>query len=347
VQKVDYIIVGLGIAGISLCERLMAADKTFLAYDTGINHSTVVSGGVLNPVVLKRFTAAWMAQEQLQAAKKFYTSLSKKLAIPLLEATTILRIFKSVEEQNDWMVASDKKELAPFLASEIYKNNNAFINAPFGFGKVLDGYKINTPLLVKTYQNYLQKKNVLNIETFDYSALQVTSEGIQYKDVFATKIVFAEGASVVSNPFFRSAFVIPNKGEYIIIHAPKLQSVAILKGGMHLIPLGNDTYKVGATYARDEFDTSPSEIKKQQIIIQLEKMISCAYTIEGHIAGVRPTTKDRKPLLGSLPEHKNILFFSGLGTRGIMGAPWLSEKLLDFSENNKQLPEEVAISRFC
>lgn len=346
-QNVDYIVVGLGIAGISFCERLTYAKKSFIAFDLGVNHSTVVSGGVLNPVVLKRFTATWRAKEQLEVATKFYSSLSKKLKIPLLTSTDVYHIFKSVEEQNDWMVASDKKELSSFLASEVSKNTNAAINAPFGFGKVRNAYKIDTPLLVETYRSYLQKKKLVQTEAFEYLEVYRTVDGFKYKEFLAKKIVFAEGASVIHNPFFRKDFVIPNKGEYLIIHAPMLQPEAILKGGMHLIPLGNDRYKVGATYARDEFDTQPSEEKKQQIIIQLEKMISCDYTIVGHIAGVRPTTKDRRPLLGSLEEHENMYFFSGLGTRGIMGAPWLSERLLAFSEHNNQLPEEVSIGRFC
>ncbi|MFC7356678.1 NAD(P)/FAD-dependent oxidoreductase [Jejudonia soesokkakensis] len=346
-QQVEYIVVGLGIAGISFCERLFAANKAFVVYDPGVNHSTLISGGVLNPVVLKRFTATWRAQEQLDAAIAFYKSLSETLTIPLLEATAIHRIFKSIEEQNDWMVASDKKELSSFLASEISKNTNTAINAPFGFGKVHNAFKINTSLLINAYRKYLAKEGLLQAETFEYEALKSTTEGFQYKNILAKKIVFSEGASVIHNPYFRNDFVIPNKGEYVLIYAPQLQSDAILKGGMHLIPLGNDTYKVGATYARDEFDTHPSEVKKQQIIIQLEKMISCEYEIVGHIAGVRPTTKDRRPLLGSLAAHKNIYFFSGLGTRGIMGAPWLSKKLLDFSEHTIPLPEEVAISRFC
>ena len=54
-KEVDYIIVGLGIAGIAFCETLRKNNKSFLVYDTGINHSTIISGGVFNPVVLKPY----------------------------------------------------------------------------------------------------------------------------------------------------------------------------------------------------------------------------------------------------------------------------------------------------
>ena len=54
-KEIDYIVVGLGIAGITFCEELEKNNKTFIVYDTGNSASTKVSAGVINPVVLKRF----------------------------------------------------------------------------------------------------------------------------------------------------------------------------------------------------------------------------------------------------------------------------------------------------
>ncbi len=85
-----------------------------------------------------------------------------------------LRIFKSIEEQNNWMVASDKKELETFLKPKIIKNKNLNINAPFGFGEVNNTGKINPIVLIENYKNYLLKNNQLKNEAFDYNTLQVT-----------------------------------------------------------------------------------------------------------------------------------------------------------------------------
>ncbi len=344
-KEVDYIIVGLGIAGIAFCKTLRKNKKNFVVYDTGINHSTVVSGGVFNPVVLKRFTAVWKGSEFLEKAIPFYEEISKQLKVDLLENTPIYRVLNSIEEQNDWMVASDKKALSPFLSTEIIKNDNTAIKAPYGFGKVLECGKINPTKLISAYRDYLQKNNQLITETFDYKQLQLETDSVIYKGVSSTKIVFAEGASVVQNPFFPTDNFVGNKGEYIIIKAPKLQSEAILKGPLFIIPQGDDIYKVGATYSRDDFSKDATDEARKTIVSKLEKMISCDYEIIDQIAGVRPTVKDRKPLLGNL-EHENLLFFNGLGTRGILMAPLLSEWLYDFSEKNENLLSEVNIARF-
>jgi len=344
-KEVDYIIVGLGVAGISFCETLRKNEKNFVVYDTGINHSTVVSGGVFNPVVLKRFTAVWNGSEFLEKAIPFYEKISKQLQVNLLETTPIYRVLNSIEEQNDWMVAIDKKALSPFLSSEIIKNDNTAIKAPYGFGKVLECGKINPTKLISAYRDYLQTNNQLITEVFEHEKLQLKADAVVYKDVSSTKIVFTEGASVVHNPYFPTDNFVGNKGEYILIKAPKIQSEVILKGPLFIIPQGDDVYKVGATYSRDDFSKNTTEEARKTIVSKLEKMISCDYEIINQIAGVRPTVKDRKPLLGSL-EHENTLFFNGLGTRGILMAPLLAEWLYNFSEKNENLPSEVNIARF-
>ena len=63
-KNVDYIIVGCGFAGVAFCEQLIAANKSFLVFDNKSQQSSVVAGGLYNPVVLKRFTSVWKSKEQ-------------------------------------------------------------------------------------------------------------------------------------------------------------------------------------------------------------------------------------------------------------------------------------------
>ena len=344
-KDVDYILVGLGIAGLAFAEQLQRAGKRFVVFDKDDNTSTLVSGGVFNPVVLNHFTATWKAKKQLEIALPFYKALASKLDITTVEPLPVFRIFKNVEEQNKWTVASDKKELGSFLSSEIIKNTNTSVNAPFGFGKVGASGRIFPKQLFQAYRAYLKKEALLITETFQYELLQETKAGVLYRDISARKVVFAEGVGALSNPFFPKHALIPNKGEYIIIKAPQLQWKDLLKGPMFVIPLGNDLYKVGATYSREDTSTHPTEKAREEIISKLKQMIQCPFEVVDQIAGVRPTTKDRRPLLGALETHSNIVFFNGLGTRGILMAPYLSGLLLDYLETNTNMPKEINITR--
>ncbi|MEN8835167.1 MAG: NAD(P)-binding protein, partial [Polaribacter sp.] len=65
-MKLDYIIVGLGLAGLAFAEQLIKANKSFVVFEDSSQTSSLVAGGVYNPVILKRFTPVWNAKEQLQ-----------------------------------------------------------------------------------------------------------------------------------------------------------------------------------------------------------------------------------------------------------------------------------------
>ncbi len=341
----DYIIVGLGIAGISFCEQLQKQGKSFIVIDNGEEGSTAKSGGVFNPTMLKRFTAAWNTSSFYPAAVIFYNQLSKKLQLNIFEETPILRIFKSIEEQNNWSVASDKKELQQFLSSEFLKNINATIQAPFGYGKVVGTAQIQPQKLLSGYKTYLQKKNELLSENFQYEEIQQNETGITYRNISAKKIIFTEGSKVVNNPFFPKQAIIGNKGEYVVIKASELKMEALLKGSMYVIPIGNDEYKVGATYSRDDYSLNATETAKEEILSKLKSFINCSFDIIGQTAGVRPTTKDHRPLLGSLEENPNLIFFNGLGSRGFLMAPLLAEILLNNLEDGEPFPKEMDINR--
>ena len=74
-------------------------------------------------------------------------------------------------------------------------------------------------------------------------------------------------------------------------------------------------------------------------------MINCKYEVLEHFAGVRPTVKDRRPLVGLHPNHPNMYILNGLGTRGVMLGPFLAHQLFNYIENNIPLDEEINIDR--
>lgn len=344
-KQVDYIIVGLGIAGISFCQKLKKNNKSFIVIDNNSPGSTAKSGGVFNPTVLKRFTAAWNAATFYPFAVDFYKEIGEILCVEIFKETPVLRILKSVEEQNNWSVATDKRELQQFLSSEFIKNENPAIEAPFGFGIVLGTGQIETEKLLSGFRELLINEDSLLSEEFEYELIQQKNNKVFYKNFSASKIIFAEGAKVIDNPFFPKHAIVGNKGEYVIIKAPDLAMEALLKGSMYVIPMGNDTYKIGATYSRDDYSVDPTELAKEEILSKFETFVRCSFEVIGQTAGVRPTTRDHRPLLGAWEENSNLIFYNGLGSRGFLMAPLLAEILYSHLEENDALSKEMNIQR--
>lgn len=342
----DYLIVGLGLAGTSLCEQLEKKNKTFKVINDTSQTSSIVAGGLYNPVILKRFTMAWKAKEQLKQAIPFYASLEKKLSIKLNYKLPVLRRFASVEEQNLWFEACDKPVVKDFLSEQLLKNTNSGIDAPLGFGEVLNTGRIDTALLISSYEDYLLSKSMLRQETFDFNALQMETESICYKTISAKRIVFAEGYGLKKNPFFKYLPMTSTKGEYLTIKAPELNESSAIKSSIFLIPWEKDLYRVGATYKWKDITNLPTEESKSELIQKLGVFLKCDYEIVEQVAGIRPTVTDRRPLLGRHPEQANMFVLNGFGSRGVMIAPFASEQLVNLIERNEVLHPEMDIERF-
>jgi len=344
--KVDFIIVGCGLAGIAFCEELRKDGRSFMVFDDASQQSSKVAGGLYNPVVLKRFSAAWKANTLIEFALPYYYEIENYLQVKLVHETSILRIFNSTEEQNNWFAASDKPDLQKFLDDKIHQNSNPNVNAKYGMGLVLNTGRIDTTVLVNSYFEYLEKKGEFNNDSFEYDALLVENDFVRYKNLQAEHVVFTEGFGLKHNPYFNYLPLIGSKGEYIMVKAPELRLDHILKGSIFIIPIKKDEYLVGATYDNVDKTDLPTEHKKDELMTKLRKMINCEFEVVDHITGIRPTVKDRRPLVGRHPKYNNLFVLNGLGTRGIMASPYIANLLFDHIEHNIGIESEIDVKRY-
>jgi glycine/D-amino acid oxidase-like deaminating enzyme len=342
---IDYIIVGNGLAGISFSEIALKANKKILVFDNNSQPSSRIAGGLYNPVVLKRFSEVWKAKEQLEFAFPLYHQIEDKLNVVFDYKIPILRKLTSIEEQNNWFQAADKPNLAPFLNPKLVNKKYQNIQAPFHYGLVNETGYLNINTLILSYSNYLKSLGSLVEATFDYIAIQFLDNHISYNGIEAKHIIFAEGFGLHANPYFNDLPLDGTKGELLIIKAPNLYLDVVIKSSVFILPIGNDLYKVGATYDWKDKTNIPTERGKQELVEKLKDIISCDFEIVEHFGGVRPTVKDRRPLVGKHPNHPQLHILNGLGTRGVMLGPYLANQLFQHIEFKIPLEQEIDIIR--
>ena len=341
----DFLIVGLGLAGISFSEILYMHNKTFDVISDDSQNSSVIAGGMYNPVVLKRYSEVWKAKEQLEIAMPIYHQIQNRLNNQFINPMPVYRKFASIEEQNNWFIAADKPSMSTFLSTQLIKINVPAIYAPYGYGEVLHSGYLDTKLLKDCYASSLISNAQLYAERFDYSNLEIFDDYVVYNDKKYAKIVFSDGFGLHDNPYFNNLPLDGTKGELLIIKAPDLKIDFILKSSIFIMPIGNDLYKVGATYNWTDKTDKITEEGKKELITELEQLINCHYEIVNHFAGVRPTVRDRRPLVGQHFKHSNLFVLNGLGTRGVMFGPFLAKALYDSIYNGISLDKEININR--
>ena len=157
---------------------------------------------------------------------------------------------------------------------------------------------------------------------------------------------FAEGFGLHANPYFNQLPLDGTKGELFIIKAPDLDLDVIVNTSVFILPLGNDLFKVGATYNWKDKTDVPTEEGKNELVERIQEIIRCDFEIVSHFAGVRPTVRDRRPLVGTHAVHDRIHVLNGLGTRGVMLGPAMAKALYNAIENQISLNKEIDIQRF-
>jgi glycine/D-amino acid oxidase-like deaminating enzyme len=233
------------------------------------------------------------------------------------------------------------------LSTELHFKEYKGITAPCGYGEVLHTGYVDTASLLAGYRNYLTATNWFRQESFDYSEVIVEENYVQYKDIQAKHIIFAEGFGLHANPFFNYLPLDGTKGELFIIKAAGLDLDVIINTSVFILPLGNDLFKVGATYNWKDKTAVPTEDGKTELVARIREIIDCDFEIVSHFAGVRPTVRDRRPLVGTHAEYNRIHVLNGLGTRGVMLGPTMAKALYDAIENQIPLVKEIDIQRFA
>ena len=345
-MNVDTLIVGLGIVGLNYAEQLRKNNVDFVVIAPEEQSASHIAAGIVNPTVLKRFNAVWNAETFLNCALPVYNDLEVLLGTKILYRLPIHRIFNSTQEQNEWGIAASSAALEKFLNKEWISNNRQLeINAPFGFGALKESARVDTQRLLTEYRIKIIPDRIVS-EKINHQDLGVEDGSITYKNIKAKKVVFCQGYSSVVNPYFSYLPLIGSKGEILIIECEALSEQVIYKGPIFLSPMGNHKYWVGATFDRTDKSTKTSINGREWLISKLNQFLKLPYTILEQRAEIRATVQDRRPLLGVHPKHKNMFILNGVGTRGVLMSPLLSQWLFEFIENNKKLPASVNINRF-
>jgi len=343
-MKWDVIIVGQGLAGSVLAlSFLEAGKKVLIIAEPRLSPCSQVAAGIWNPVVFKRLTKSWMVDDLLPVLNSFYTKAEQRLQASFITQRHILKFFSQEQEIQLWNKKS-KGELEHYLDPEIHAPQAGFPDA--SFSKVLPCGNIDLPVFLEATRAYFKAQGAFLETVFDYRALQPGTT-LSYNGHEAGAIVFCEGHMVSENPFFKWIPLKPAKGEVLTIQCEGLKLERdILNKGVFILPLGNDRYKVGATYEWTALNDQPTTQGLEELKQKLEELITLPYTILKHEAGIRPSALDRRPIIGRHPLHQNLWVFNGLGTKGVMLAPYFAQQFVAAHEGKHALDPEVDVARF-
>jgi glycine/D-amino acid oxidase-like deaminating enzyme len=333
------LIIGGGLSGTILAWQLYFNDIDFLLIDNNLkNTSSKIAAGIYNPIVFKRFICSWKADLLIPYLDEFYSKIEEELKTKFHYKIEIHKCFSNNDEINLWKKKSQDFPNNLFMENEILENNNNGIKDTIGFGVVKNSGYLETEVFLEKSHKFFYVKNKLRNYEEKYKYNKITIEN-DFPDV--SKVIFAEGYFASQNEFFPNLRFNFAKGELLEVIIQDFEVNYIISKNLFVFPKGNNKFLVGSTFDWTFEDEIPTEIKRDELIVLLNKVISNKSIIIDHKAGIRPATFDRRPFVGKSEVQDNYYIFNGMGAKAVLLAPYCSSILFDNLFNNKEIPYEI------
>ena len=344
-------IVGAGLAGCLLAWRLQQAGQRFLLIGSSAMPSAFrVAAGVINPVTGRWMTKTWNFDQVLPVAVETYSAIEQQFGI---------QVYRPISEIRFCQNAEDLKRVGRRMRNPRYQNVLSRMAAPgeaapefkddFGSFHIDQAAYVDLPLIVHTLRASFTAQGQFRDETFLHSELQPTTNGWQYKDLHADKVIFCEGAAMQNNPWFKNLPLKPAKGETLLCQSPTLRlPQKLYHHKKWFLPNPNGSFRIGATYDESDLSDTPTEAKKDELLRAAREALKVPHQVDiiAHLAGIRPSTLDSRPIIGAHPTGLGLYLINGLGSKGASTAPLMTQQLTDHIFKRSPIKNEVNLARF-
>ncbi|WP_232826423.1 NAD(P)/FAD-dependent oxidoreductase [Lewinella sp. IMCC34183] len=351
-KTIDYLIVGQGLAGTLIGYRLERAGHHVDYVDAPEQRAaSSVAAGIINPITGRRFVKSWRIDELLPAARSLYGELEALLGVQLWYELPLIRTLFNRGDENDWLARGGDPAYAGYLIDDPALGRIPELTQPaYAYAGVGHSARVDVAALVSAFR--VRQRDAGRFHAVALAYPDVVPEGASVRVTLGgdprryDRVVFCEGWLARHNPWFGYLPHGGTKGEVLIVRTAAPALDRLFKHRIFLVPQGRNTYWVGATNANRFDDDSPTPTNRQYLEDRLREVLTVPYEILEHQSAVRPTVRDRRPLLGRHPKHPALSIFNGLGTKGASLAPLTSRWLVDHLEDGTALPPEVDLARF-
>ena len=326
--------------------RCQQGNRTFALYDEpSKNSSSRVAAGLYNPVLSKRQKLSFNASAIYPPLGRRYQVLEQHLGEKVCHHLHTAYILESLRELNDWAALSESKWFSDFVQLKNERISDHILS-DFGYLDIQDSGWVDIPKMLNAFVARIQAPSLYVQEHFDADALISRDGGFEYKGIEAEHIVFCQGTGISTNPITAGIRLKPAKGEILNIEADDRVEGLVPQNGVFMLPLGHDTFRVGSNFTWEDLSTESTEAARNEIVQKFTRWYKGPFHIASQVAGVRPSSLDRRPLLGRLDFHPNAFLLNGFGSKGVSHAPHYSEMLYRLIYEDKLVDRDIDVKRF-
>ncbi|MBT8036969.1 MAG: FAD-binding oxidoreductase [Verrucomicrobiae bacterium] len=347
-MKVEFLIIGQGLAGSTLAVELLRRGKSVLVVDRqDAGSSSRVAAGLVTPLTGKGLNPGWRQDEYLTRADAYYRGLEKESGRKFYHQTPVVRLFGTEKEHKKWQ---GKGASHNRWAHDIERIEGA-IKVDHGGIEMPDGAWLDTLVFLQAVKDLLLDAGAWREGHFSQDDVVLEGGQVGWQDVTADQLILCQGAyglNGVENEggWFRDVPHRSAKGEILSLWVGGLDETKRYHCHGWLAPRGGGMWKAGANYDWENLNSTPTEAGKAEVLEKLRTWLdedAVPMEVIEHEAGVRPIIRNSRPVIGFHPEMPNVGFFNGLGSKGSLMAPAVADSFAAFLCGECELDDELAL----
>jgi len=324
--EAEFLILGRGLAGTCLALRLAMQGRSFrILASSQTNSASLKAAGLMNPVTGRRMALTWNFAEVWHEAVNFYAEAYLLLTGKpgsFLQKRKIKKALHSTEEMNFLEAKSAWAGFGNLVKIMPANPESSIHQQQCGWAEIDAGHRLDVPVFLSLALEYFQQKNQV-IETEFFPEMLHPSEA-------GWEIDGKNYAFVISCLGLGCPWIGPDlwavKGQLFVLKGLPSWGSEVRKTEHFLIPLDEKQVLAGSTYEREFDHLLPDDQGLELILDGLKPEVKAKLQVETSWAGLRPTSKDRRPIIQNiLPQ---LYAVNGLGTKGVSLAPFAAGELL-------------------
>lgn len=332
-RQVDAIIVGAGLAGTTLAWMLQAQGHSVVLIGNSQAGASHAAAGLITPVTGTALRAEPDFARLLAAALRHYRSVEQSTVSSLLSAQPIRRILSAPKERKAWR---NRGALGIAYADGCMNPRHIALRC---------GFRLDVRAYLNSAHTALAVANcMINAHVHDDDIDETTSGiNIARLGLHANQLILCRGAEERHSTLFTGVTWRCAKGE--VLHVRSTQPFAdyrIHGNGVWLSPAQDDTALLGATYAWDDLDNLTSDAARDTLLAKAQDLAPGPLHVIKHYAGVRPIVEGRRPVIGPAKPRGRIHILNGLGSKGVLYAPFLAQQMILHLTSHAPVPERFA-----
>ncbi|MBO0930577.1 NAD(P)/FAD-dependent oxidoreductase [Fibrella aquatilis] len=344
----DVLVVGQGVAGSVLALTLERYGcSVTVASSAALPAASAVAAGIVNPLTGRKLVRTWEADRLFPYLHEFYTAAEQQLNRSFFTPLCIYRPYRDEKERSDYQAIAANSDLAAYVGEPgdetVY---GAVVSNPYGGLRVTQAGWVDLPAFVGAVRAYFVAKNRFLSADIQLDSLTIGADSVTYAGVRYRYVLFCEGPHGKANPLFSYLPYNVVKGEILTATVADYPVRDIINQGIFIMPINATTIRIGATYSWHELDWQTTGAGRTFLETKARALLRIPFTVTQQQAGIRPSTKDRRPFVGIHPQLPRIGIFGGMGTKGVSLAPYLANHFAGALWAGQEINEAVNISRF-